>query len=428
MQARDFADPTDGAPTLDRAPSPAAPARAPAPPSLAIAEAVVGWLRPGGAEGLAEQTAAWGAGAWTEARYAALVHGVAPLLAALLGPTPAWAALDPALRAYLADQRALNGRRLALMRGDLAAILAAANSAGVAVLPLKGAVLAEHYYPEPALRPMADLDLLVRPAELPRLDAALAGLGYAAAEETPRHRAYHRGAPTVASWDGEHPDNPRGVEVHTTVGEQLRAISYEITAALWASAAPTSYGGAPGLAPAPAALLHHLLIHTCHNMVNRRLRLVQLYDLALVAPRLGPADWDALACAATRAGEARLLYAPLALAERVFGPLAPQGAREALARGTPPALRALVARVAPSELSLCDRREVSPAFRLAWYRPGAERVGALLRVALPVPAELRQRYPGVRGGLPAAYLRHAGHALAWAARAATGRARRAVKG
>ncbi|HMQ27653.1 MAG TPA: hypothetical protein PKA98_16805, partial [Acidimicrobiales bacterium] len=41
--------------------------------------------------------------------------------------------------------------------------------------------------------------------------------------------------------------------------------------------------GPPGLALARRALNPPLLAHTCHNMVNRRLRLVQLYDLALVA-------------------------------------------------------------------------------------------------------------------------------------------------
>ncbi len=400
---------------------------APPPPAVAVAEAVAGWLRPEGPGDLAAQTAAWDDAAWAEARYAALVHGIAPLLAARLAGDPGWPALHPELRAYLGGQRALNAERVALMRADLAALLKAADDDGIPLLPLKGAVLVEHYYAEAALRPMADLDLLVRPEQLARLDATMARLGYHVAEETPRHRAYLRGEPTVASWDGEHPDNPRGVEVHTAVGEQLRAISYDITASIWAGAGSGSYAGAPGLTPAPVALLHHLLIHTCHNMVNRRLRLVQLYDLALVAPRLAPHDWDGLAESALGAGEARLLYAPLALAEQVFGPLAPAATREALARGTPAALCELTARLTPSEFSLCDRREVSPAFRIAWYKPGAERLGALLRVAVPAPAELRQRYPGLSGGLPAAYLRHAGHTATWAMRTALGKQRRSAR-
>jgi hypothetical protein len=312
------------------------------------------------------------------------------------------------------------------MLPDLGAILRAASDADIAVLPLKGAVLAEQYYGEPGLRPMADIDLLVRPEQASRLDAVMAGLGFTLAEETPRHRDYRRPDERVVSWDGEHPDNPRGVEVHAAVGEHLRAIRYDITAAMWSGATLGSYAGAPGLTPAPGSLLQHLLIHTCHNMVNRRLRLIQLYDIALVAPRVDGPAWHAAARAAIQAGEARLLYAPLALAESVFGPLAPDGVRESLARSAPPALRRMVRHLTPSAFSLCNRSEVSPAFRLAWYRPGREQIGALLRVIAPSPDELRQRYPSLADSLASAYMCHLRHTAAWMLRAAGGGGRPAA--
>lgn len=392
--------------------------------ALQIAEQVVGWLRPDGPHTLAEQTRGWGAAEWAEARHAALVHGVAPLLAARLEATPAWLALDPGLRAYCLEQRRLNGLRAAALGADLAAILHATARAGIAVLPLKGAVLIEQFYAEPALRPMADIDLLVRPAQGEALHQVLRELGYGLAEETPRHRAYHRGEPSIASWDGEHPDNPRGVEVHMAVGERLRAISYTITASLWAGARAGLCAGAPCLLPATGDLLHHLLIHAAHSMINRRLRLVQLYDLALVAPLVSPTVWQTLVAGAVHARETRLLYAPLVLAERVFGALAPAPARAALATSTPAPLRRLLHDLTPSQVSLCNRQEATPGFKLAWYHPGPEWIGALLRVAVPAPAELRQRYPATAGGLPGAYLRHASHTAGWALRLATGRQRR----
>jgi hypothetical protein len=392
-----------------------------------VAETVLSWLRPGGAGEAAGQTAAWGPAEWAEARQAALVHGVTPLLAARLEGSAAWGALAPELRAYCVEQRSLNGRRVELMRADLAGIVRAAAQEGVRVLPLKGAALVERYYAEPGLRPMADIDLLVRPEELPRLDRALAGLGFQALEETARHRAYGRGAPVVVSWDHEHPDNPRGVEVHTRVGEQLRAISYDITDSLWAGASQAAFDGGPGMLPAPAGLLHHLLIHTCHNVINRRLRLIQLYDIALVAPAVSAAAWVELSGAALAAGEARLLYAPLALAEGFFGPLAPGEARERLAAAAPPALRQLLSRLTPNAVSLCEPSEASPRFKLAWYRPGGEWLGAVLRVLMPAPAELRQRYP-IADGLPRAYLRHVRQTAGWALRSALGRARRTQAG
>jgi hypothetical protein len=397
-------------------------------PQSSVYETVGSWLRPEGPGDPAAQTAAWGQDEWAVARHAALVHGIGPLLAARMEGSPAWDALAPEFRAYCQEQRRLNGLRVAAMRADLAAIVQAAAKAGVEVLPLKGAALVEQHYAEPGLRPMADIDVLVRPDDLGCIDTILAAQGFAIAEETPRHRAYLRGEPVVVDPELEHPDNPRGVEVHTRVGEQLRAISYEITRTLWEDARPVMLGGAPATTPAPPALLHHLLIHTCHNVVNRRLRLIQLYDIALVAPALSEAEWHALGALAAQAGEARLLYAPLALAERAFGELAPREFRAQLGEATPAALRRMIDQVTPGEVSLCNRDEVSPAFRLAWYRPGGERLGALLRVVLPAPAELRQRYPHRAGGLSSAYLRHIGHTAGWALRSAFGRRRRLPSG
>lgn len=395
---------------------------------LTIAETVAGWVRPGGPGDLAAETAAWGPDEWATARRAALVHGIAPLLAERLGHMPEWACLDQSFRDYCAGQRALNGRRVTLMIEDLVAILRAAADVGITVLPLKGAILATQFYREPGLRPMADLDLLVHPEHEDRMGAALDQLGFAMVEATPRHRAYLRGPLEVVAWDGEHPDNPRGVEVHSSVGERLRAIHFDITAAMWSGLTPGNYAGTFGLTPARGALLEHLLIHTCHNMVNRRLRLIQLYDIALVAPQVEAHAWRAIADSAIAVGEARLLYAPLALTETLFGALAPDDIRAALAAATPPSLRQLCAQITPSALSLCADDEVSPAFRLAWYHPGREQIGALLRVALPSAHELRQRYPASEGGLAGAYMRHLRHTCGWALRVAAGRRRQASIG
>jgi Uncharacterised nucleotidyltransferase len=185
-------------------------------PGLAVAGAgdpadtLIGWLRPDGPGDIAAQTAGWGAAEWARARYASLVHGIAPLLAERLDASAGWLALDPDLRDYLSEQHAANARRAALMLADLAALLRRCNAAGVALMPLKGAVLAAHYYPDPALRPMADIDVLVRPAQLPVSAAALGAMGLRLSEVTPRHSTYQHPGARVVRYDGEHPDNPRG--------------------------------------------------------------------------------------------------------------------------------------------------------------------------------------------------------------------------
>ena len=51
-------------------------------------------------------------------------------------------------------------------REHLAAFLRAASGAGLGVIVLKGAALAETAYPRPGLRPFGDMDVLVRPSQI----------------------------------------------------------------------------------------------------------------------------------------------------------------------------------------------------------------------------------------------------------------------
>ncbi|MEW5736897.1 MAG: nucleotidyltransferase family protein [Thermodesulfobacteriota bacterium] len=62
----------------------------------------------------------------------------------------------------------------------LARLEKALAGSGVQVMALKGAALLFSAYPDPGLRPMEDLDLLVRPEDRTRFATLLAGLGYRA--------------------------------------------------------------------------------------------------------------------------------------------------------------------------------------------------------------------------------------------------------
>jgi hypothetical protein len=61
---------------------------------------------------------------------------------------------------------------------ELADVLAVLVAAGVTPVLFKGAVLAHAAYPDPACRPMGDLDLWIDVAAMPRAQAALESLGY----------------------------------------------------------------------------------------------------------------------------------------------------------------------------------------------------------------------------------------------------------
>ena len=84
-------------------------------------------------------------------------------------------------RDHFADDKREYLRTLGDNTARLAAageILDAAAAAGVAMLPLKGALLADVVYGDAGARPMVDLDLAVRARDLPAAEAALRPLGF----------------------------------------------------------------------------------------------------------------------------------------------------------------------------------------------------------------------------------------------------------
>jgi hypothetical protein len=107
-------------------------------------------------------------------------------------PAELFAALPPEVRsrrelqplAYLAGDHSARaayvhnlGRNLALLE-SARAVLDAASARGLPLLPLKGLVFADALYRDVAARPMADLDMAVRPAQLDAAIRTLMDMGW----------------------------------------------------------------------------------------------------------------------------------------------------------------------------------------------------------------------------------------------------------
>ena len=102
--------------------------------------------------------AALGVRDWAKLQAMADQHRLKPLLYAQLGSSPA---LPPAIRAEWQDKHRVAALQAMLTRHELTECAQLLEATGLAPIALKGAWLARHAYPDPAQRPMRDIDLLV---------------------------------------------------------------------------------------------------------------------------------------------------------------------------------------------------------------------------------------------------------------------------
>ncbi|MBI3663798.1 MAG: nucleotidyltransferase family protein [Acidobacteria bacterium] len=105
----------------------------------------------------------------------ALAHGVAPMLFANLRERVLPVRARDQLRLVYLSNSFRNEKLLA----EQHRILDAFSKKSLAAWPLKGPHLSEHLYGDPAVRQVADLDLLIRPEDLAACDDVLHSLGYA---------------------------------------------------------------------------------------------------------------------------------------------------------------------------------------------------------------------------------------------------------
>lgn len=253
----------------------------------------------------------WSDAEWAVARAVAAIHGVSPLLDGTLrwrGP-PGW-------MEFLSEQRSRTAGRFQQMRELLQRIDSGAQRAGIALVPLKGAALHAQGIYGPGTRPMADLDLLVKPDQSQSTAELLAGLGFFETHRTWKHRAFARCSEPVPEALGEGAHNGLKIELHCRVAEPLPRRLVDISGSVF----PRRLQPGLNAYPSKTALLMHLLLHAAGSMAARQLRLLQLHDIARLTDQMADAEWDELFGEAPRTAEGSLwwAYPPLALASRYF--------------------------------------------------------------------------------------------------------------
>ncbi|SUZ32344.1 hypothetical protein ROE7235_02100 [Roseibaca ekhonensis] len=163
------------------------------------------------------------------------------------------------------------------------------QDAGIAHVFLKGIVLAAFAYPNPAMRPMRDLDLLVRPTDLPRARKilALAGgelqhMAHKSAQNAPEEAKH-----ATPVWS---PGQVVSVELHGHLTEPFADLDphgfARFEREIWDRATTVSLGGhdLPCLAPEDMCL--HLVMHGLydHELNNGPVFVTDLLHLLRASP------------------------------------------------------------------------------------------------------------------------------------------------
>jgi hypothetical protein len=301
---------------------------------------------------------------------AAFTSGTGPLLGRWVEERRLQASPDVAT--ILAEHLAHGRLRAVRMRETLHVVLDALSAQHVEPLILKGAHTGSVYFPEPATRPAADIDLSVRPDQVAAASAAMTRIGYVPQLQSTRpHRCdwVKPDAGLPVSLDLTHEDNPISIEVHagldrTYAVRRLSFAPYDISLST-----PWSEFGA-ALVPAQPLLFAYLAAHTSEEL--HRIQLLRLIELVLVARRdfTSPAHWSALRELVRELEAGRFLYPAVALAARFVPGCIDADTLSELEADAPPRMRRVVARLQPATAQRLER--LSIAERFIWARGPVE--------------------------------------------------------
>ncbi len=254
---------------------------------------------------------------WESLLGAARRHGLSPLFYDALRPAKAHLVLPVGIeerlkRAYLGSA----ARNMRLYR-ELSHVLRGLNDEDIPVILLKGAHLAEGVYGNIALRPMGDVDILVKKSNLERAGDVLIGHGYTdvplgvGVPKPPQHLApfVKKGEPAI--------------ELHFNIIEPPYALRFDMEG-IWSRASKVSVLGTQALVLCPEDLLIHLGTHACiSHGFNNGIRF--LLDISRTISRYEKElRWEQLLSQSNDWGIDRGLYLAFRLSAKYTGITVPE--------------------------------------------------------------------------------------------------------
>jgi hypothetical protein len=302
---------------------------------------------------------------WDALLAAARLHHLLPLLyerlKGLNGDRIPAAVMAQLQGAYYANL--LRNRRLG---AELAEVIGALCREGVEAIVLKGGALAWTVYANPALRPMADLDLMIPPGEMERASTVLQSLGFHLCSSMPAHQV-----PFLQRFGGGLEwQRTRGTKItylemkHNLAGVVWFRTAYSVQPEdLWETVRSLTLDGTEARQLSTEDTLIHLCLHPplSHAYASPLSGYVDMDRV--VAAAEGALSWPRLIERAERFRVKAAVYHGLQCAQRLLGTPVPPEVQKALRPGR------FHLRILRGLASLDQRKALQEAIR----RPGIVR-------------------------------------------------------
>ena len=246
-------------------------------------------------------------------------------------------------------------------------VVTAFDDCGVPVVVLKGAHAAYSYFPEPATRPAADLDLLVPADSSAQAEVALARIGFECAGRSKRESNWvARNEPDEprSMWLA-HADDRWSIDLHRSLdfsaGAGAPLLRLDAAEPIETSE-PWPLDDAAGVLSEPL-LLVHLAVHAGGGLHS--LTLLRMIEIVLVVRHdveSGRLSWDEFLHVGAEAKALGAFYPALSMAEKLAPGTIPSRVREIIGEVVPRRARAIVDKLEPATAHRVDRASIAEHF------------------------------------------------------------------
>ena len=252
-------------------------------------------------------------------------HGVAPLLYQRLESLSSGTTIPASIVQRLREIYLYSTWKNTQLYHELAKVLGILQDDNIPVIALKGAHLAEVVCGNIALRPMSDVDLLVKKTDLSRVEEKLLEMGYGPPERSSIEEQCEKSHHLV----GFTKPGAAPIEIHWTIELPTSPFTIDVDG-LWKRARPATIADVKVLMLSPEDLLLHLCLHaTYHHFFGYGLR--PFCDISeTIRHYQDEIDWEQIQRRIRQWGAGNCVYLTLLLARELLEAAVPDEVLNAL--------------------------------------------------------------------------------------------------